>query len=1144
MTSVKDSTWGLVLFLSIPVLSLLIGSEPLSAQINPSRWFQGYQKAIAGGTILYHSPQPDVKSALLVRSLDKRDFIEWESAPIPPDFSRAFATFVWIFGMDVDLEPHQYDLHINGVKWFRFSNPTTSSVKEILVKGPEDAELRFRVTSIDRHDDVFGYVSLRLPVSSFPRGEPLRFKVVGETAGSRVWYMTFQSPVHSGMTIIPQQALFRRNGQLWQPVYLDVVRLGNALEAIVTTDEYEEIKTTLDFGFNRIALYFPEVTEAQQRTISLTEDVRKPVLKTFIQEPIRKWFLYLVQHTHTDIGYTRPQTEILAEHIRFIDYALDYCDHTDHYPDASRFRWTCESSWAVEEYLNNRPHEQVERFKRRVQEGRIEVTGMIFNMSEIADENLYSASLLPIKQFRALGIPVTTAMQNDVNGIAWCLADYFPEAGVKYLNMGQHGHRALIPFGKPTAFWWESASGKRVLAFRADHYMTGNNWGIHTKKFPIIERELMQYLNDLEIKEYPFDRIAVQYSGYYTDNSPPSTAGCIFIKDWNAKYEWPKLRSATVKEFFAYLEKNHAEDLDAYRVAWPDWWSDGFGSAARETAAARSTQAELMANQGLLSMARLLGRPIPDFALKRLRKINEALLFWDEHTLGAAESISEPLAENSMVQWSEKSAYVWEAVKDSHLLQETGMGLIQTHIPRSDVPTICVFNSLNWPRTNVVEVYIDHEIIPPDTAFRILDDKGREVAVQISRSRADGTYWNLWCEEIPSMGYKLYRIEVKKGTSKKSMPLKLHDGVIENQFYRIVIDKTKGAILSLMDKKLRCELVDSENPWLFGQFIHETISNRAQLEQFRLNACERKSLDNVTIEGGVKGSIWTGAIISGTSPTAEEGKPVFCELRLFNTEKRVELHYRITKRAITNPEAVYIAFPLHLTNGKICYEIQGGLVYPGENQLEGTSADWHTFQSFVAVRGDKCQLVLGSDEVPLVQCGDLNLGKFQYIADIKQPHLYSWVMNNYWVTNFRASQEGEFKWKYYLTSTQNCSNGFATRFSWNSRIPLLPRVFPGGENEKGPRAVSYLKIEEENILLVSAKPSQDGKDIILHIRETDGRSASLSVRLPFVNSRTQSLIPVNVCEEEIGDPAESIRILPWESKFVKLKITDSSLLPD
>ena len=83
----------------------------------------------------------------------------------------------------------------------------------------------------------------------------------------------------------------------------------------------------------------------------------------------RHWQMNLVQHTHTDIGYTRSQMEILAEHLRYIDYALDYCDVTDRYPDAARFRWTCEVAWPVKEYLKNRPASQVERLKRRVKEG-------------------------------------------------------------------------------------------------------------------------------------------------------------------------------------------------------------------------------------------------------------------------------------------------------------------------------------------------------------------------------------------------------------------------------------------------------------------------------------------------------------------------------------------------------------------------------------------------------------------------------------------------------------------------------------------------------------------------------------------------------------------------------------------------------
>ena len=77
---------------------------------------------------------------------------------------------------------------------------------------------------------------------------------------------------------------------------------------------------------------------------------------------------------------------------------------------------------------------------------------MYLNFDELPDEQTLAASLAPLKQFRQHGMRAELAMQDDVNGIGWCFSEYFADAGVKYLNMGTHGHRALICFDKPTVF--------------------------------------------------------------------------------------------------------------------------------------------------------------------------------------------------------------------------------------------------------------------------------------------------------------------------------------------------------------------------------------------------------------------------------------------------------------------------------------------------------------------------------------------------------------------------------------------------------------------------------------------------------------------------------------------------------------------
>ena len=256
---------------------------------------------------------------------------------------------------------------------------------------------------------------------------------------------------------------------------------------------------------------------------------------------------------------------------------------------------------------------------------------------------------------------------------------------------------------------------------------------------------------------------------------------------------------------------------------------------------------------------------------------------------------------------------------------------------------------------------------------------------------------------------------------------------------------------------------------------------------------------------------------------------------MYHREKRIDLHYSLIKKNVTTPEAVYIAFPFRMPGAEVLYEAHGGIVYPGKNQLEGTSSDWHTVQNFLAVRGPRGQIVLGSREVPLMQLGGLNLGKFRYIAEVEKPHAFSWVMNNYWVTNFRASQEGEFRWNYFLTSSRNSSNSFATRAGWGSRIPLLCRVFPPGKSSKIAPERSLLRIDADNVLLVSTKPSADTKGIILHLRELEGKPADVRVYAAGEMGKRRSLVEVNVLGEAISVPSQSIRMEAWESKFVRLE---------
>jgi hypothetical protein len=1111
------------------ILVFLFGFEIIAFT---QTYLSGYEKALHGEEISYHAPDPRVKKALLVRSQDSSKSIEWETVPIPADYSHESISFIWLFGMDASSEKHAFTLSANGQKLLGFSNPEIANKGDVTIEGGDGVILRFRTTKIDRHRDVMGYAILTMPSAKVTPGETVRFKVQGESAGSNIWYMTFQLPVKKEIIVRPQNLLVNQQGKKMQALLVEMVSLHENNRVSLSIDGRSPEKFDLEPGYNALQYLVPEVKVRKDISLSITIDQEEEVTQMCTLEPVKPWTIYLVQHTHTDIGYTRPQSEILPEHLRFIDYALDYCDLTDDYPEDSKFRWTCESAWPVEQYLIRRPENQVKRLLKRIEEGRIEVTAMLFNMSEIADETALKNMIQPIRLFHQMGIPVRTAMQDDVNGIGWCMADYLPDAGVKYLIMGEHGHRALIPFDMPTSFWWLSPSGKKMLAFRGEHYMHANSLLLHTGDLDNFRSNLLRYLEELEDNGYPFNHLALQYSGYVTDNSPPALTPNKVIKAWNERYVWPKLRSATASEFMQYIETNHGTELESIQKAWPDWWTDGFGSAARETAAAREAQTEMNITTALLSMSSVLGSDIKPRIHQDIEAIYKNILFYDEHTFGAAESISNPYSENSMEQWAEKSSYAWEALKQSRILREEAFGLLHEHIPRYSTPSITVFNTLNQVRSGPVVLYIDHEILDPGSEFSIKDSSGSLIPAQPVSSRSDGTYWVLWVNDVPAMGYT--SLQIQEGGDRVSLDNNSFSGDFENEFWSARINPEDGSFASLFHKRLKKELTDPESQWKPGQVIYERLTDRHQLELFTLREVpKRTSLTNIAFRPLEDGPIWTTLSFTGFLEGCASG-PIEMEYRFYKSEPFIEMTYRMVKNPVTDPEALYVAFPFKKERAEIIFDAQGGVVRPGLDQIAGTASDWNTVQNFVSVRSEDGQILLASPEIPLFHLGGLNLGKFSYHHQPETNHVYSWVLNNYWTTNFKASQEGSLTWRYLVTFMEDPDLAKANAFGWNARIPLIGRVFTEGTENNKPPSSSIISLDTPNILLVNAVPSVSFKGIILQLRETAGQQTELDLNTLSAYLPDPDFYEVNAIGEDSDIVTGTFIFEPNSVHFLKI----------
>ena len=185
---------------------------------------------------------------------------------------------------------------------------------------------------------------------------------------------------------------------------------------------------------------------------------------------------------------------------------------------------------------------------------------------------------------------------------------------------------------------------------------------------------------------------------------------------------------------------------------------------------------------------------------------------------------------------------------------------------KSDFPLIYVINSLGWERSGSVELFIDYEVLPLHNQFKITDIfTGKEVKAQVVRERREGAYWVLDVSNVPALGYKALKIEVSNEPDTKAND-NLITEILENAYYKIVIDKSTGALSSLIDKELNQEIVDSQNPWKLGQLIRETLPDRRKMIP------SHSSVSNVKVEHGTNGSVWESIRIAADMDGLKRGK--------------------------------------------------------------------------------------------------------------------------------------------------------------------------------------------------------------------------------------------------------------------------------
>jgi alpha-mannosidase len=158
------------------------------------------------------------------------------------------------------------------------------------------------------------------------------------------------------------------------------------------------------------------------------------------------------------------------------------------------------------------------------------------------------------------------------------------------------------------------------------------------------------------------------------------------------------------------------------------------------------------------------------------------------------------------------------------------------------------------------------------------------------------------------------------------------------------------------------------------------------------------------------------------------------ELLLVEGLDRVEIVTRIDKRLVYDPEAVLYRFAFALEPREVRVSVPGGSFAVETEQLPGANRNYLNARSWVELAGvdGPPGLTFVTLDVPMLQVGRIGTdaivtGWWRHTAP--SGTLWSYVMNNYWETNYRAGQEGRMEARYVVLPGGNpeAAAAFVTR---------------------------------------------------------------------------------------------------------------------
>lgn len=949
--------------------------------------------------------------------------------------------------------------------------------------------------------------------------------------------------------------------------------LLNEMHLIVNNDK--EIETTLlldneaiwhgclGIGEQTVAFYIPEPKQAFRGEFLLT-GVGEFSLDIHIP---RRWEVHVIQLSHHDPGYTDIPSHVLEESTRWLKQAIDDMEAREAYIGDDRYRIVIEQTYTLQRFLDTANPQDRARMIAHIQKGDVEVTALYANLiSEILSPEEMLRALYPSERIaKETGVPILTAEHNDIPGFSWGYCTALCRAGIKFFVPGlpeyyTWGNEGLSSFWDaekifgnrhPGAFWWESQEGDRIL-FWSNNSGCG---GLNDPKMPT----LLSTLTRLEEDDWPHSVLRWPVQSADRDNSPYTPAYADYIKEWNAKYAYPRLICSTETKFYnAFIEKLDVE-LPVYRGG-----VDGQDYPTASTSQ-MSTSAVARENHALYRHAEFLYTIARDDEKMynqdvRLEGALKDMLMADEHAYG----FTYPACKGHRASFWEHGVYAMRANADIHDVLAKSMASIADRVKTDfDGFRLTIFNTsgiagnyaicapLRDPdncgteihtstHTGLLRMYqlntrmqvhpqdgfLEGKFILRDTLTgenipyvleKVQWDEPKELAglragIGAGTNRMGffenpaGTALEIHCTlSLPAYGYRTLELipcsEIATEKSTETMEY------IENEYYRIRFNE-KG-LIGITDLSDGSELFDDTFQNMPCAILVKN-GNEQVVSQMHV-------LSVAAIKNTVESTLTLRAMADG----------VYEIVLRFQLSKGVD-GIRLDMRIVKNEkplQTIFLAFPFKGTG----IRYQGTLFdgKPATMLLPGSHSDAIAVQDWVYCEGS--DIVWNSANAPIVYLSHLWEG---YISpahrcvaekkyhkplqedDFNTGYIYSLLTCNNFGTNFFPSQ----------LSSANFTFTFAKRHNrelsaWGASVNMAPTtILTDRSRGELPSSAELLKIEGVRVL--AFKKAEDKRGYILRLRNDGSKNVNIPIKI--WNREIKLMAECDVLERDIDELSGNI----------------------